>query len=247
MPEGSSVLWIYAGGAIIIAILWVMTILAVYENLRKDKIEDPVRLLWLGLVVLLPVFGFFLYLSIGRLKRFLQFRKKVTNPTEEMHQPLSTVKRSNRETQETIPQPDKPDSLVFTTGKILSIPRKNGKHAQPVLQNSSIVIPATPRPFVATYSLVVLEGSQTGQEFFLNHFPVTIGRGSEAIIRLDSDLRVSRKHAEIYLWEGTLFLRDLQSTGGTQLNGSPLTEDEMLRVGDRIKIGETVLLLQGVA
>ena len=70
-----------------------------------------------------------------------------------------------------------------------------------------------------------------------------IGRGSEAQIRLDGDLGVSRQHAQIYEQSGVLRVRDLQSTHGTAVNGFSIA-DKSLDPGDRIRVGLSTLLVK---
>lgn len=69
------------------------------------------------------------------------------------------------------------------------------------------------------------------------HAPITIGRrGFGAIIDLP-ETYVSRKHAQIdVLPDDQLLLKDLESTGGTFVNGKPIKEKRILH-GDRITFG----------
>jgi PAS domain S-box-containing protein len=69
---------------------------------------------------------------------------------------------------------------------------------------------------------------------------VVIGRGTDAKIRLDDD-SLSREHARVVqLPNGQIELIDLGSTNGTYLNGVRIDRSP-LRVGDRIRIGRTLL------
>ena len=64
-----------------------------------------------------------------------------------------------------------------------------------------------------------------------------IGRAPDAGgITLDHP-RVSRRHAEVRVSQGKVFLRDLGSANGTFLNGERITSHRELRTGDRIDIG----------
>ena len=65
--------------------------------------------------------------------------------------------------------------------------------------------------------------------------PVTIGRSSQNVIVLE-DTHVSRKHCVIEVIDGKTHLRDLQSHGGTFINGRRIT-DSVLHHGDRVSIG----------
>jgi pSer/pThr/pTyr-binding forkhead associated (FHA) protein len=91
--------------------------------------------------------------------------------------------------------------------------------------------------------LVAVEGPLQGQQFPVLSLPLRVGRGDEAGIALDADLNVSRKHAEIYKWNGRLRIRDLGSMHGIQVNGAPIS-DQVISPGDRITIGGTVFILR---
>jgi pSer/pThr/pTyr-binding forkhead associated (FHA) protein len=91
--------------------------------------------------------------------------------------------------------------------------------------------------------LVVTEGPYTGKEFTLERLPASIGRGANAALRLDEDLGVSRQHAELFRQDGRLFIRDLNSTHGTLVNGLQIAE-QALQPGDQIQIGYTRLLIR---
>lgn len=67
---------------------------------------------------------------------------------------------------------------------------------------------------------------------------MTIGRMKGNTIALD-DSSVSLSHAKITRINGEFFLKDLNSTNGTMLNGQSINEAR-LRDGDQIKIGEVV-------
>ncbi len=67
------------------------------------------------------------------------------------------------------------------------------------------------------------------------------GRSSDADLVLADDT-VSRKHARIYQARGTLWVRDLGSRNGTQVNGRTVRQHR-LQTGDRITIGANLLRL----
>lgn len=115
-----------------------------------------------------------------------------------------------------------------------------------VLNPKKTIQASAVRPIVIPkYSIAITSGVDAVKEFILETLPARIGRGSEALIRLDGDLGVSRKHAEIYEQGGTLRIRDLQSTHGTQVNGLRIA-DRALESGDRIQVGSTILLLKRI-
>ncbi len=66
---------------------------------------------------------------------------------------------------------------------------------------------------------------------------VILGRDSNAGIQIH-DKAASREHAEIFKLGEMYFIRDLQSRNGTLVNGK-LIDEELLREGDVIQIGET--------
>jgi hypothetical protein len=68
----------------------------------------------------------------------------------------------------------------------------------------------------------------------------TIGRGRQADVVLN-DPNVSRKHAEIRPRGGSWVITDLESTNGSQLNGRRIDGTEVLRSGDEVELGESVM------
>jgi hypothetical protein len=74
--------------------------------------------------------------------------------------------------------------------------------------------------------------------------PLTIGRASDNGLVL-ADSRASRHHARLYGRRGALVLTDLGSTNGSWVNDRRI--DEMaLGEGDRIRIGDTILIVESV-
>lgn len=84
------------------------------------------------------------------------------------------------------------------------------------------------------------DGTSSNQP--LGNVPVLIGRAGDAPIRVDDEF-VSRKHCEVYLQDGKVVLRDLQSHNGTFVNGQRITEI-LLASGDKLQIGETRMVFQ---
>ncbi len=68
----------------------------------------------------------------------------------------------------------------------------------------------------------------------------TLGRGRQCDVVL-SDPNVSRQHAEIRPRGGSWVLTDLGSTNGSRLNGRRIDSSEVLREGDEIELGESVM------
>lgn len=87
--------------------------------------------------------------------------------------------------------------------------------------------------------LDVTAGSNTGASFRAEEPSFIIGRGrTTRIILLDS--KVSARHAQVDCVNQQYTIRDLNSTNGTFVNGSAVTEAQ-LAVGDEIRLGQTVL------
>ena len=81
-----------------------------------------------------------------------------------------------------------------------------------------------------------------GKQYPLVKNRTVIGRGSDADITVD-DTGTSRQHVEI-LWDGThAQVRDLGSTNGSQLNGSPVSQ-AALENGSVVTIGRTRILFR---
>ncbi|HEY3557740.1 MAG TPA: FHA domain-containing protein [Kribbella sp.] len=72
---------------------------------------------------------------------------------------------------------------------------------------------------------------------------ITLGRASNADIRLQADDQISRIHARLTRAGDTWLLHD-ESRNGTGLNGHRLTAPTPLNPGDRIHIGRSVLTFQ---
>lgn len=94
-------------------------------------------------------------------------------------------------------------------------------------------------------SLVLLEENKSGpeQRWELGETVVVAGRGADCAIKL-TDQRASRRHFQVYPRAGAHFIADLDSANGTQLNGKALVSEVQLMPGDRIRVGQTVLVYE---
>ncbi|QDU35084.1 Sporulation kinase E [Poriferisphaera corsica] len=89
--------------------------------------------------------------------------------------------------------------------------------------------------------LTVLQGPEKGRRFELPaNEPQQIGRSSEALPL--NDQTISRRHAELTPDDGSWYIRDLQSSNGTYVNGNLVANKVVLRPGDQIRTGTTLLL-----
>jgi two-component system, cell cycle response regulator len=91
--------------------------------------------------------------------------------------------------------------------------------------------------------LIVISGSEIGRMHAVKGDTTVIGRSRTAQMVVE-DAGVSRNHVEVLASpEGVLMVRDLGSTNGSLLNGTPLSADPVaLTDGDRIQVGTAVLL-----
>lgn len=73
---------------------------------------------------------------------------------------------------------------------------------------------------------------------------LTVGRSPGCAIALPDDTYVSQMHARVFRRDGRWWVDDLGSTNGTLLNGSPVTRPAVIRPGDRLQFGQTVMGLE---
>ena len=88
--------------------------------------------------------------------------------------------------------------------------------------------------------LAILTGEKAGSQYLIpSDSGTVIGRSSECDIHVE-DKDASRQHAAIQPIGEEYYLRDMDSTNGTLINGQPV-EKRILRHGDKITIGKQVL------
>lgn len=71
---------------------------------------------------------------------------------------------------------------------------------------------------------------------------MTVGRAESTDLRI-GDAFASGLHARLSVHSGRVYVEDLESTNGTFLNDVELRDVTEMRVGDRLRIGDTVLRL----
>jgi signal transduction histidine kinase len=91
--------------------------------------------------------------------------------------------------------------------------------------------------------LHVLQGPDKGRTYQTPDEPAVIGRSSDQIHL--SDHSASRRHAEIRPNNGAWMLLDLNSSNGTYLNGQRVVSPTVLKHGDQIRVGSTLLVFTG--
>src|SRR2546430_2318961 len=88
--------------------------------------------------------------------------------------------------------------------------------------------------------LEVVEGPQSGMGLDLEG-PVIIGRSSSRSTFVLKDSEASRRHASLIPQGQSVNVQDLGSTNGTFVNDERIDERRMVEVGDRLRIGTTVI------
>lgn len=87
--------------------------------------------------------------------------------------------------------------------------------------------------------LVLLEGVGPAQ-VGLQGPELLLGRDASCHVHIP-DSAVSHRHARLYQSDGEWYIEDLGSTNLTYLNERPLTRSVLLRSGDKIAIGRSVI------
>ena len=90
--------------------------------------------------------------------------------------------------------------------------------------------------------LVVVSGPDRGAEKELEGTRLTVGTSSKNDLQLN-DQTVSRCHCEISVRNERYYVRDLDSTNGTSVNGTSVVE-AILSPGARVRIGDTEIVFE---
>ena len=103
-----------------------------------------------------------------------------------------------------------------------------------------IQAPPTATPIASsTACLVIIYGADLGRRVVLDGNTLEIGRSIKCDLSIDQE-SVSRKHARV-TWDGARYkVADLGSTNGSYVNDE-LVHERVLRDGDQLKIGRTIL------
>lgn len=88
--------------------------------------------------------------------------------------------------------------------------------------------------------LIVLQGSNVGEMHEIDSAETVLGRGQTSSLRLN-DEGVSRKHARINRAGDKYIIEDLNSSNGTLVNGTSVTQ-RILEDGDKISLGSITIL-----
>ncbi len=97
-----------------------------------------------------------------------------------------------------------------------------------------------------SFQLIMSSGPTPNEVYPLSKQEIIIGRDATADVMVNI-AEISRRHTRLRFEGGGFVVEDLGSTNGTFVNGQRLTGPQMLRPGDRIKLGEAVTLAYQVA
>ena len=92
-------------------------------------------------------------------------------------------------------------------------------------------------------SLIVEVGEQKDRYYGLAGRPLVGGRAPAAEIQV-VDPKVSRRHFLVAPKEQAYTIRELRSTNGVWVNDERISGDRVLEDGDRIRVGDTVLVFR---
>jgi len=250
-------------GLCVAALLWGLSIGAVYWDLKRRYLSSAEELAWLALVALLPGLGLLAYLFSRLLGQAFPLstaggqparggrRATLLRQLPEAAPRTGTIAASDLVTSTVLNRPAVPvmkdvpveappvPAAPVESPPLAATPADDAPKATPAFQAA----PTVERP--GAIVLAIVSGPQAGQELWVETLPGRIGRGGEAGLRLDRDLGVSRQHAELYRQEGRLHIRDLGSSHGTLVNGVSI-HDKVLQVGDTIEVGHSTLVVRGL-
>lgn len=88
--------------------------------------------------------------------------------------------------------------------------------------------------------LVVISGKPLGKSFFLTKETMILGRDLQVDLSI-GETSISRKHTEFTLTPEGVTAKDLGSTNGTFVNDQKIDGTKILRDGDLIRCGNTIL------
>ena len=112
----------------------------------------------------------------------------------------------------------------------------------PRLDRTAVFVVPTPSAPKATLREIRPDG--TTRSLVVDGRPMTIGRAPDNALVIH-DTRASRHHARLFSRSGVLLISDLGSTNGSWVNDRRV-EEMALGEGDRIRLGDTILIVESV-
>ncbi len=92
--------------------------------------------------------------------------------------------------------------------------------------------------------VTVLNGRQEGRSYLLASRVSALGLDERAEVGLFGDPNIARRHAEIERSGPGFVLHNRDDKGRTKINGQPVTKPRDLSDGDRIELGQTLLMFR---
>ncbi len=91
--------------------------------------------------------------------------------------------------------------------------------------------------------LVVTDSSTGNTRNYEISGEITIGRAEGCTITIDDDF-VSQSHARVFERVDEIMVEDLGSTNGTYLNKQKVTAPTVMKIGDWLQLGDTIMELK---
>jgi len=121
--------------------------------------------------------------------------------------------------------------------------RTGAPSAREVRKNPGLAPEPAPPAKQSARTLTVVDGAQAGTNMELAASPILLGRAQEATLVLEDDY-ASGRHARLFPQGSRWFIEDLGSTNGTFLGETQLTRAQPVELGQKIRIGKTIMELR---
>lgn len=88
------------------------------------------------------------------------------------------------------------------------------------------------------------QGSKAVYKFYISN-RIVLGRNKDVdVVSIENDNMISHRHCELFIYEGKIYIKDLDSSNHTYLNGNMVIHSTACKNGDIIKIGHTNLKIK---
>ncbi|HIE26214.1 TPA: FHA domain-containing protein [Candidatus Poribacteria bacterium] len=92
----------------------------------------------------------------------------------------------------------------------------------------------------------IVEGDEIGRDYRVEIPEIILGRGKDATIKLEEDSKVSRNHAQLTVYNGDIYITDLDSSNGTYVDGQLIEERAQLVIGSQVRLGDSLIVVSDV-
>jgi pSer/pThr/pTyr-binding forkhead associated (FHA) protein len=93
------------------------------------------------------------------------------------------------------------------------------------------------------HRFICIQGNHRGKEFHVDQGPSILGRSKECAIFI-YDVKCSHRHCCVHAEGARVSIEDLKSCNGTRVNGRRIAGRTMLKDGDTVHVGDTILQLR---